>query len=279
MCEGSEVAKRYLRQWRVAPTGPAFSTSTSELIRGVRRNLPVMLKVARVDEEARGSALLEWWGGRGAVRVLKRDDTATLMLRATGPRELAQMAEYGSDAEASAALVQTVRTLHDRPPPEPSDGVPLVPLRQWFGELLDAKTDDPLMCTAAEFAQDLLSSTGPADERALHGDIHHGNVLDFGDGWAAIDPKGLFGHRAFDYANILCNPSLRTAAENLGARLDIISSEGDLDREVLAGWALAWCGLSLVWHQHDTCPSWHAEASRRVGEQLLRALAPEERHR
>lgn len=30
----------------------------------------------------------------------------------------------------------------------------------------------------------------------LHGDLHHGNVLDFGaSGWLAIDPKGLKGER------------------------------------------------------------------------------------
>ena len=35
----------------------------------------------------------------------------------------------------------------------------------------------------------------PQDVGVLHGDLHHGNVLDFGDGWRAIDPKGLVGER------------------------------------------------------------------------------------
>jgi streptomycin 6-kinase len=33
------------------------------------------------------------------------------------------------------------------------------------------------------------------------------DVPDFGArGWLAIDPKGLYGERGFDYANIFCNP-------------------------------------------------------------------------
>jgi streptomycin 6-kinase len=53
----------------------------------------------------------------------------------------------------------------------------------------------------------LLSS--PQDEVVLHGDLHHGNILDFGTrGWLAIDPKGLLGERGFDYANIFTNPDL-----------------------------------------------------------------------
>lgn len=182
------------------------------------------------------------------------------------------MAESGSDAEASAVLVSTVNTLHDRRPPLSSDEVPLVPLRQWFSELLTTDSNDPLIRTAADVAASELAATRPDDERALHGDIHHGNVLDFGDRWAAIDPKGLFGHRAFDYANILCNPNLAAAADNLTERLDNISSQAEIDRDLLVRWTVAWCGLSLVWHQHDTTPSWHAQTTRQVGETLLSAV-------
>lgn len=54
----------------------------------------------------------------------------------------------------------------------------------------------------------------------LHGDVHHGNVLNFGArGWLAIDPRGLVGERAFDHANLLCNPDVATAAAS-GSWLD-----------------------------------------------------------
>lgn len=104
----------------------------------------------------------------------------------------------------------------------------------------------------------------------LHGDIHHGNVLDFGDRWAVIDPKGLIGHRAFDFANILCNPAEAGALGNLGARVDLISREAGLAPREVAEWAVAWCALSLVWHG-DSAGSWHARTARAVGLRLLAA--------
>lgn len=61
-------------------------------------------------------------------------------------------------------------------------------------------------------ATELLNSM--QSQVVLHGDIHHGNILDFGaHGWLAIDPKGLLGERGFDFANIFCNPDAYTATK------------------------------------------------------------------
>lgn len=50
-------------------------------------------------------------------------------------------------------------------------------------------------------------------------------ILDFeSHGWLAIDPKGLFGERAFDFANIFCNPDHTVAAApgRLQQQVDLI---------------------------------------------------------
>ncbi|WEO77536.1 aminoglycoside phosphotransferase family protein [Cryobacterium sp. SO2] len=270
MREASGEMRRRTAGWGVTPAGPPQFTPSSELLPGIRDGLPVMLKIARVDEEVRGAALLHWWGGRGAAPVLEREDRAILMVRATGPRDLTAMAASGQDAAATEILVRTARDLHNRPVPTVQDGVVLVPLRDWFRDLLAAAaTDDALLQRAAALAEQLLTATTPADVTVLHGDIHHGNVLDFGDHWAAIDPKGLIGHRAFDFANILCNPSEECALDNLEERVAAISRQASLIPQVLANWTVAWCGLSLVWDQGVAVPSWHARTARSVAERLL----------
>ena len=101
----------------------------------------------------------------------------------------------------------------------------------------------------------------------LHGDVHHGNVLDLGDRWAAIDPKGVLGHPAFDLANVFCNPAEGVAVARLDQRLDLVADRAALDRALLASWVAAWCGLSLTWAGDE--PSWHASTARTIATRLL----------
>jgi streptomycin 6-kinase len=259
-----------LAAWGVTPDGPGFSTASSELQPGIRGGRPVMLKIALIEEEARGAALLEWWSGHGAAPVLEREGWATLMVRATGSRNLIAMAATGQDAAATEILVRTALHLHERPPPIPADEVPLITLRDWFHDLLAGRPGDPLLGRAADVAERLLAGTRPADVAVLHGDIHHGNVLDFGDRWAVIDPKGLVGHRAFDLANILCNPTEESALDNLPARLRAISRLAGIRPTELRDWTIAWCGLSLAWEPAAHAgPTWHSRTTRTILGRLL----------
>jgi streptomycin 6-kinase len=84
----------------------------------------------------------------------------------------------------------------------------------------------------------------------LHGDIHHGNVLDFGErGWLAIDPKGLLGERTFDFVNILRNPDpeIALAPGRFARQVRLIAEFANVDRARLLGWTIALTGLSAAW--------------------------------
>ncbi len=109
------------------------------------------------------------------------------------------------------------------------------------------------MSRSASAAQSLLSA--PRDIAVLRSDLHHGNVLDFGDrGWLAIDPKGLIGERGFDYANLLCNPDLSdpvppvaTLTDVFASRVALVADLDCLERDRLLLWVMAWAGLSAAW--------------------------------
>jgi streptomycin 6-kinase len=101
-------------------------------------------------------------------------------------------------------------------------------------------------------AQALLAD--PRDVAVLHGDIHHGNVLDGGErGWLAIDPKGLLGERTFDYVNILRNPDAETALApgRFDRQVALLAGTASLDRRRLLQWTLAFAGLSAAWQLAD----------------------------
>lgn len=237
-----------LARWALTPDGAPIITRSSRLL-PVRRpdGEPAMLKIAVEPEEQWGAALMVWWNGDGAARVLAQAEDTLLLERATGHRSLAAMAREGHDDEASRILCGVAARLHGRGgrPAAP----PLVPLTDWFAPLVSAPPRDaPLIRAAAATARALLAA--PQDMAVLHGDLHHENVLDAGArGWLAIDPKRLGGERGFDFANIFRNPDHATAIApgRLARQAHIVSEAAALDRVRLLQWILALAGLSASW--------------------------------
>ena len=151
-----------------------------------------MLKIASAPEEIRGSTLMAWWNGDGAAEVIAHAGSAILLERASSQDSLAEMSRRGDDDESLSILCRTLASLHSpRNVPPPSK---LPRLGEWFRDLIPYICADTRLARGSAVANDLLATS--RDEVILHGDMHHENVLCFGNrGWFAIDPKGLIGER------------------------------------------------------------------------------------
>ena len=183
--------------------------------------------------------------------MLAREHDAILLERAEGRTSLADLARNGQDDEACRIACAVIAELHaPRSRPSPPG---LVPLDRWFRDLdTAAEALGGVSAHSAAAARRLLAE--PRDLVALHGDIHHGNILDFGKrGWLAVDPKGLAGEGAFDYANLFCNPDrvTATAPGRLARRAGIVAETAGLEHRRLLRWVLAWAGLSAAWSLAD----------------------------
>ncbi|BBK31006.1 streptomycin 6-kinase [Stella humosa] len=243
-----------LRRWGLAPDGALLETPSSWILPVCGEGAPAVLKVARTADERRGYGLMQWWAGQGAAAVLASAPGVLLLERATGRRDLAAMARAGQDDEATRILCRTAGRLHQARP----GSVPeLHPLPAWFQPLFDMAGRDSSLARAAAAASRLLAE--PRSIGPLHGDLHHGNVLDFGArGWLAIDPHGLLGERCFDYANIFTNPDLddpawpvATLPGRLEARLAIVAATAPVEPGRMLQWIVAWTGLSAAWFIGD----------------------------
>ena len=245
---------KYLKHWDLAQDGDPIVTHSSRLLPVRWRGMSAMLKVAIEAEEKFGSGLMAWWDGHGAARVYARDADAVVLERAEGTRSLLDMAMNGADDEASRIMCRVAAELHaprDQPMPE------VIPLERWFAALEPgAARHGGVLKTCAEVACKLLPVQ--REISVLHGDIHHLNILDFGErGWLAIDPKRLIGDRGFDFANIFCNPDLPTAVqpERFLRQLSVVTEAANIERERLLRWIMAYAGLSAVWFLDDDMPA------------------------
>jgi streptomycin 6-kinase len=267
----STAFEPWLTRWSLTPDGAPFRTDPAgALMLPVRRGaVAAMLKVAPHPEEKRGGAVMAYYAGGGAAAVLAHDDEAVVLERLDGPRSLAAMARGGEDEAACRILCDTAARLH-APRAGPLPAV-IIPLDQWFADLWPrAAAAGGFFAEAAAIARELLAGSAPAV--VLHGDIHHGNVLDGAErGWRAIDPKGLLGPRGYDYANMICNPDAATARRHFDRRVSLVSElSAQAPGEVLR-WLVAYTALSASWTLGSGGDPWPALDT---GALALAALKP-----
>ena len=241
-----------LARFQLSDPQPLDRTRTSALWTVTRPDgSPAVLKLLHPGqiEEARAAAWLQALGGHGAVQVYALDGQSILMEHCPGP-SLGDLSRAGRDDEATGILCDVIRTLHAAP----LKPIGLEPLAQRFAPLTEATLTGDL-AKAAQVARDLLADPIPA--AALHGDLHHDNILQSPRGWLAIDPKGVQGDAAYEPANAFRNP------DGLGerlfdpARLQRMAAQvsrrlGPSSRRLL-GWAAAHCALSTRWSLQDRC--------------------------
>ncbi|HEY8617569.1 aminoglycoside phosphotransferase family protein [Phenylobacterium sp.] len=252
MGEPSTDIAPWLERWGLQPDGWPFQTIwTRSLLQPVRRSgQPCMLKLATYHEEVKGAAVMAWWAGEGAAPVLAHEANALLMVRAEGERDLAAWVAEGRDDAATEVLCAALADLHrprGRPAPEG-----LIRLEDWFRSVERQQAQGDVFVRGHQLAQALLAE--PQDVRLLHGDMHHGNVLDFGAaGWLAIDPKGVTGERAYDYANIFRNPDMATPLSpgRLERQLELVCRLAALEPRRMLQWVCAHAVLSLAWCLED----------------------------
>lgn len=211
-----------------------------------------------VEEELRGAHYLRWRDGHGAVRLFDLDGTA-MLLEDAGDRTLHDFLRQRGDDAATFEAARLAADLFGEsavpPPPE------LQPLRARFSSLfkraaLDGagrRRHDALYRDAALLAERLLARE--RDDRPLHGDLHHDNIMLSPRGWLAIDPKGLLGDPAFDLANFFYNPidasALCADPKRVRSMAGIFSAELAIGLSHILDFAFAWGCLSASWHAED----------------------------
>jgi streptomycin 6-kinase len=245
--------------WGLTDADLLTETRTARLWQVMRGNDAAVLKVLKPKgaDEARGMELMQWYQGRGAARVFDASDGILLMERLAGP-SLGDLVRNGDDAGAAVILCDVIRDLHnDRPEPPQT----LLPLAHHFAPLFDsAPTGDA--ARAARLAEVLLDST--VHHVALHGDLHHDNVLWAGRGWLAIDPQGAWGDPAYEPSNAFRNPEgcddLMMRPDRINALARTVASRLGFPVHRVLGWAAAHAALSIIWHHEAGTPTQPDEA-------------------
>ena len=108
---------------------------------------------------------------------------------------------------------------------------------------------------AVDNLRDELLATS-TESVVLHGDLHHDNILQSGDGWKAIDPHGLTGEPCYEVGALLRNPiaNLERLPAVFERRIDILTAELGFSTERIRQWSFVQAVLSAWWFYEDGSP-------------------------
>lgn len=228
----------------------------------------VVLKLAPPEMEFSAEiAGLTAFQGPGVVRLLHadREFAGMLMQRVLPGTPLRAFDDRIDDATATTIGSDMLKRVWR---PAPTDHGDLIPLSRWFRDLYrlrdqirDGRSGLSVSRESVEFAVALADTLLDSHEATvLHGDMHHGNILENGHGgWTVIDPKGLVGDRAYDVGTWLLNgwPENEPGDPEsiLRRRVEIFTRELGLSRaQVLTG-ALVHFMLCVAWSTVDASPT------------------------
>lgn len=196
-----------------------------------------------MQNEAPGVAFMRE-AGESAVRILDHADGAVLMEWLGGPT-LGELVRQGDVEQADAALAEVARSLG----PVPVD-VRFNPPQLWMEALLSSTRGGGF---ARARALAILLLEDPRPMRALHGDLHHDNVMQGARGWCAIDAKGVVGAPGYELANGFRNPvgaeDVWREPGHIRRRLAAWSAAlGETPRRMMS-WAAVHLALSILWDE------------------------------
>ncbi len=172
------------------------------VLSGFQGDNPIILKLG-LDHEAltREAFALKCFAGCGAVKVLAEDKGMLLLERAMPGISLKS---YFSDREQKSIEIAfgVMQKLHQA---NISVAHNFPNIQDWLSALDKDLNIPNVYLKKARKLRDQLLKTADANV-LLHGDLHHDNILQNGETWVVIDPKGVIGEPAYEVAAFIRNP-------------------------------------------------------------------------
>lgn len=245
-----KLVNHFSREFGLSDLKPMNNLTYNYVLSGLQDARPIVLKIGfDIEHEANALRAFEAFGG---VRVLAQTKETLLLERLIPGQSLKSY--FSAKEEGSIEIAcKVIKKLHQTPIPQ-NNSFPH--LSDWL-KILDRdyaqiKQEDVIK---ARMLKDKLLNLG-GKQVLLHGDLHHNNILQHGDGWRVIDPKGVIGDAVYDLAVFIRNPIPELlendrAKDIIEARIKGFTKAIGAEEERVRDWCFVQSILSLMWAIED----------------------------
>lgn len=230
------------------------SSPHSTVVAGLLGANPIILKISDdLPSMGREAHALQCFAGHGAVKVRVAESGMLLLERAVPGTSLKDFFPIHEQASLAIACA-VIKKLHQAQIPETHN---FPDISQWLA-VLDKNWQIPqvyLDCARA-LRNHLLKTSGP--HVLLHGDLHHDNIVQNGENWLVIDPKGVIGESAYEVAAFVRNPipellGHSDARNIIHHRILCLSEFLQLPTQRIHDWCVVQAVLTWIWAIEDGC--------------------------
>lgn len=256
LCDLPILIEHFSNIWGLSQLAPVANLTYNYVLTGFQGEKPIILKLS-FDHAAlkRETEALKSFSHLGGLRVYETSEGAILMEQAI-PGESLVTHFPSKDSEAIKIACQVIKRIHQAPLPS-EDIFPN--LEDWLSTIdKDWALPNRLLAKARALKTKLIQNK--SKRVLLHGDLHQDNIIQHGERWCVIDPKGIIGDPIFDKIGCIVREPLGALLEQpnqqaiIKRRIDIISNEFNLDSQRLLEWTFVQCVMACCWFledQHD----------------------------
>lgn len=252
---------------------PVSNLSYNYVLSGFQGPRPIILKLGLdADGIKREAAALMAFEDFGVVQVFSENTELLLLERAVLGVSLKSYFPERDD-EAIDITANVIKRLHKAPIPS-THAFPHI--KDWL-EALDGDLKIPVQTLQkAREIRDQLLKTAMLDV-LLHGELHHDNILQNGENWLVIDPKGVIGEPAYEIAAFIRNPmpellSIQAPEEMIQKRIKVFANLLELPSQRILDWCFVQAVLSWVWALEDGCDASYFEKIMRIFDGMINPI-------
>ena len=224
------------------------------VLSGLQGDNPIILKLGLDNVGLKREAFaLKCFSGCGAVKVLAEDDGKLLLEKAVPGTSL--KSHFPDQEQESIEIVCGVMQKLHQANITTTHNFPLI--KDWLKALdKDWPIPDRYLQKSRELRDQLLKTTSP--DVLLHGDLHHDHILQNGEDWLVIDPKGVIGEPAYEVAAFIRNPMPELLHHSdipniIQGRITRFAEALELSERRILDWCFVQAVLSWVWALEDDC--------------------------
>jgi streptomycin 6-kinase len=228
--------------------------SYNYVLSGFQGSQPIILKLGLdIDGFKREAAAMMAFSGFGVVQVFSENAGLLLLECAVSGVSLKSYFPENDD-EAINITANVIKRLHKTPIPS---AYTFPHIKDWLVALDKNWNISAQYLQKARRLRDHLLKTS-TKKILLHGDLHHDNILQNGDDWLVIDPKGVIGEEAFEVAAFIRNPIPELLNHNdalniIHNRISRFAEILELPSQRIFDWCFVQAVLAWVWAIEDGC--------------------------